>query len=175
ATTDVRAASARRRRSSNQSGKYEPWRSLGIATSKVPTRVSKSRCRYPLRTLVRSGLDIPYGAPHTASASADINTSMNVYNNSRNRSGEADSSCSCRKRAGSILLGAVIGFSIESTRKVSRRITRWPPYTSTPRPSPSQTHTTLADATPWAAKRYVEARARGKTDSHATRSPHHVS
>jgi hypothetical protein len=30
-------------RSSSHSGKYEPWRSLGIATSIVPVRVSKSR------------------------------------------------------------------------------------------------------------------------------------
>ena len=45
ATTVVRAASARLRRSSNQSGKYDPARSFGIATSIVPALVSKSRCR----------------------------------------------------------------------------------------------------------------------------------
>src|SRR5699024_8271600 len=45
--TDVRARSALRRRSSNQSGKYDPSRSLGIATSRVPARVSNRRGRYP--------------------------------------------------------------------------------------------------------------------------------
>ncbi|GAB2766268.1 hypothetical protein GCM10027090_40360 [Sinomonas soli] len=59
ATTVVRAASARRRRSSSQSGKYDPARSFGIATSMVPARVSKSRCRYPLRRFTRSGLAVP--------------------------------------------------------------------------------------------------------------------
>ena len=44
-------------------------RSLGIATSIVPARVSQSRGRYPLRELTRSSLRDPYGAPHTASIS----------------------------------------------------------------------------------------------------------
>jgi ABC-type transport system involved in multi-copper enzyme maturation permease subunit len=39
------AADALLRRSSNQSGKYHPERSLGIATSMVPARVSQSRAR----------------------------------------------------------------------------------------------------------------------------------
>ena len=46
----------------------------------MPTRVSKSRCRYPLRTLLRSGDEVPYGAPHKASASADINVFTNTVN-----------------------------------------------------------------------------------------------
>ena len=50
----------------------------------------------------------PYAAPQTASASADISALMNVVSIERSRSGDADSSWSCRKRAGSILLGAVI-------------------------------------------------------------------
>ena len=33
--------------------------------------VSRSRCRYPLRRLVRSGSRVPYAAPHTLSGSAD--------------------------------------------------------------------------------------------------------
>jgi hypothetical protein len=33
---------------------------------------------------------------------------MNVLSIERNRSGEAEARCSCRKREGSILLGAVI-------------------------------------------------------------------
>ena len=41
----VSAFSARDRRSSSHSGKYEPCRSFGIARSRVPARVSKSRCR----------------------------------------------------------------------------------------------------------------------------------
>ena len=38
--TATRARSARRRGSSSQSGKYEPVRSLGIASSSAPTRLS---------------------------------------------------------------------------------------------------------------------------------------
>ena len=45
ATTEINADSARLRRSSSQSGKYDPSRSFGIATSIVPARVSRSRCR----------------------------------------------------------------------------------------------------------------------------------
>ena len=44
-TTVVRASSARLRRSSSQSGKYEPWRSFGIARFRLPVRVSNWRCR----------------------------------------------------------------------------------------------------------------------------------
>ena len=45
ATTVVSARSARRRHSRSQSGKYDPDPSFGIATSRVPARVSKSRDR----------------------------------------------------------------------------------------------------------------------------------
>jgi hypothetical protein len=42
-------------------------------------------------------LDVtPYGAPQTASASADIKVLMNVTSIERSRSGDADASCSCR-------------------------------------------------------------------------------
>jgi hypothetical protein len=43
ATTEISVCSARRRRSSSQSGKYEPVRSFGIASSSVPARVSHAR------------------------------------------------------------------------------------------------------------------------------------
>jgi hypothetical protein len=59
ATTLTSARSARVRRSNNHSGKYDPERSFGIATSIVPARVSKSRCRYPLREFTRSVLRSP--------------------------------------------------------------------------------------------------------------------
>ena len=49
AITVDRARSARERRSNSRSGKNAPWRSFGTATSIVPTRVSRSRWRYPLR------------------------------------------------------------------------------------------------------------------------------
>ena len=52
------ARSARLRRSSSQSGKYDPCRSFGMETSSVPARVSKSRCLCPLRELARSSLRI---------------------------------------------------------------------------------------------------------------------
>jgi len=63
----------------------------------------------------------PYGAPHTAAASAAINASTNVFNNQRSRSGEARSSCSDRNRAGSILASAVItmiSFKIDCGRSL---------------------------------------------------------
>jgi hypothetical protein len=63
-----------------------------------------------LRTFTRSGDAWPYGAPQIASASADMSASMNVDSNERNRSGDADARRSCRKRTGSILLGAVIAW-----------------------------------------------------------------
>src|SRR3954471_21254561 len=69
----------------------------------VPARVSKSRSRYPLRRLVRSGLATPYSAPQTASASAESNVLMNEPSSSRNRSGLAWARCSSSIRAGSIL------------------------------------------------------------------------
>ena len=62
------ARSARERRSSSQSGKNAPWRSFGTATSMVPTRVSRSRWRYPLRWLTSSVEAKPYSAPQTVSA-----------------------------------------------------------------------------------------------------------
>src|SRR3954452_19211368 len=58
--------------------------------------------------LVRSAERAPYSAPQTASASADISVLMNVVSICRSRSGLAWASCSDRKWAGSILLGAVI-------------------------------------------------------------------
>jgi hypothetical protein len=75
--------------------------------------------------LVRSLLGRPYGAPQTASASADISAWMNVESMSRSRSGDAVASWSCRNSAGSILVFAVIAlFSFRSLWKVFQRITR---------------------------------------------------
>jgi hypothetical protein len=71
-------------------------------------RVSKGRSRYPLREFVRASERAPYSAPQTASASALMSALMNVVSMDRIRSGEACSSCSDRKRAGSITWGAVI-------------------------------------------------------------------
>src|SRR4029077_16657716 len=77
------------------------------------------------RTFTRPGPGMPYGAPQTASASADISASMNVAGIERSRSGDADDSWSCRKRAGSILLGAVTVVSpSEALWEVFQRITR---------------------------------------------------
>lgn len=75
-----------------------------------------------LRRAIEMGDPVParpvhatYSAPQTASASADGSVSTNVVSMSRSRSGEACSRCSCRKRAGSIIDGAVIaGFLFES-------------------------------------------------------------
>ena len=48
------ARSLRVRRSNSQSDKKEPWRSFGIVTSTVLTRVSSSRWRHCWRRLVRT-------------------------------------------------------------------------------------------------------------------------
>src|SRR5450631_4040765 len=74
----------------------------------VPARESHSRGRYPLRELTRSSVRAPYGAPHSASASALIRASMNLLSMERNKSGSARSRCSDKNRAGSILWFAVI-------------------------------------------------------------------
>jgi len=74
-----------------------------------------------LREFTRSGERSPYGAPHTASASAAISASTNVFNNERSKSGAARSSCSDRNRAGSILASAVIAmisFKIDCGRSL---------------------------------------------------------
>ena len=73
----------------------------------MPARVSHSRCRYPLRRLVRSGPRLPYSAPHGASASALINACTNAVSIDRNRSGSA--CCSCSNTAGrSLGLGVTV-------------------------------------------------------------------
>jgi len=59
----------------------------------VPTRVSHSRSRYPLRRFTRSGERSPYPAPQTLSASALISASANSFTIARNKSGCACSSC----------------------------------------------------------------------------------
>jgi hypothetical protein len=76
-------------------------------------------CRRNLRRHVVQKVDGQVEVPAVAalvrgSASADINVFTNTVNISRSKSGDADSSCSCRKRAGSILLGAVIAGSFEA-------------------------------------------------------------
>jgi hypothetical protein len=59
----------------------------------------------------RLHLLIQIAGQQTASASVDMSALMNVVSIERSRSGAADSSRSCRNRAGSILLGAVIVMS----------------------------------------------------------------
>src|SRR5690242_11218423 len=62
-----------------------------------------------IRALVAT---FPYGAPHRASASPDINASANDFTMARNRSGDADSRYSRRNAAASTLTGAVIAWSV---------------------------------------------------------------
>jgi hypothetical protein len=64
----------------------EAVRSFGTASFTVPARVSHSCARYSFRQFVRSGLDTPDGAPHTASASALISAFANVVTICRSRS-----------------------------------------------------------------------------------------
>ena len=75
----------------------------------LPTRVSHRRTRYPFRRFTRSTLRCPYGAPHSASASAPINVSANVCTISRSRSASASSSC-LRSHANTSILSVITAF-----------------------------------------------------------------
>src|SRR4051812_48312104 len=97
--------------------------------------------------LVRSAERVPYSAPQTASASADIRVLMNVVSICRSRSGEAWASCSCRKWTGSILLGAVIAFFSWSSVEGFPEDHAVAAITSGPHPERGPSYTTLADAT----------------------------
>jgi hypothetical protein len=66
ATTATRACSARRRWVSSQSGKNEPCRSFGIASSTVPARVS------PLPSPVAVARVRPLGAALAPGGAADL-------------------------------------------------------------------------------------------------------
>jgi len=67
---DTRTGSVTRRwrlrRSATTPGSWSPHEASG-SRSRVPARVSKSRCRSPLRRLTRSGVPARYWAPQTAS------------------------------------------------------------------------------------------------------------
>ena len=76
-------------------------RSFGMATSTVPTRVSRSRCRYPLRWADRVGVGLPHSAPTTASASAESRVLIMVCSKWRIMSGDASDRASLSRPAGS--------------------------------------------------------------------------
>ncbi|TCM40454.1 hypothetical protein EV648_113277 [Kribbella sp. VKM Ac-2568] len=82
-----------------------PYTTLLDATS---TDVGRELVSVDAQGAEAPGLGTPYGAPQTASASADNSAWMNVPNISRNRSGDAIANWSCRNSAGSILVFAVI-------------------------------------------------------------------
>src|SRR4051812_41720749 len=73
---------------------------------------------------------------------------MNVVSIWRSRSGLAWASCSCRKRAGSILLGAVIAFFFWVSVEGHPEDHAVAASTFRARYSPGPSYTTLADATP---------------------------
>src|SRR3954452_7098441 len=75
---------------------------------------------------------------------------MNVVSIWRSRSGLAWASCSCRKRAGSILLGAVIAFFSWVSVEGHPEDHAVAASTFRARYSPGPSYTTLADATKWA-------------------------
>src|SRR5690606_5921405 len=81
-------------------------------------------------------------------ASADNSASMNAESRSRIRSGDAWAGCSCRKRAGSILVGAVIveSFFESVVRDHSKGHAVTAPSSTTTR-SPNYRDTTLTDST----------------------------
>src|SRR3954454_17848490 len=72
---------------------------------------------------------------------------MNVVSICRSRSGLAWASCSCRKRAGSILLGAVIAFFFWVSVEGHPEDHAVAAFTSGPHPGWGPSYTTLADAT----------------------------
>src|SRR5947209_9690392 len=100
-------ARACRRRGSSSDGKYVPWRSLGIASSIVPTRVSHSRSRTPLRDVTRLSVR-SYGAAPMASVTS---TSISSWASSRSPSRRNCGSLPCsslRSRSKSAILKLVI-------------------------------------------------------------------
>ena len=94
----------------------------------MPTRVSRSRWRYPLRRAVRSGLRWPHSAPTTASASADSSALIIVCSRSRIRSGEVSARASPSRPAGNMRCGHRDVSVRECCGRFTRRITRWPHY-----------------------------------------------
>ena len=136
ATTEASARSARRRCSRNP-GKYDPWRSLGIASSIVPARVSHSRRRYPLREFTRSALTSPYPALHATSTSASIIRWANSRIIARSTSGLADArvSSNCAPGTGT-MSPAAISLSFVAPKPL-RRIARWPPRITATRRTPA--------------------------------------
>jgi hypothetical protein len=109
------------------SGKSDPARSFGIHRSIDPTRVSARRVRYPLRRLSRSGNTSPYGAPHSASASAPISPSAKLRTISRNGSLSPAASC-LRSQAKASLLSLLTAISSRSLTHLPVRPTRSSPY-----------------------------------------------
>jgi hypothetical protein len=97
---------------------------------------------------------VPYAAPHTASASADISVLTKVVNSSRNRSGEAWASCSSIRRAGSIIGETVIvGSFFESVvRDHSKDHAVTVTHVTATRPPPNP-YTTRMDSTSGATPR----------------------
>ena len=64
-----------------------------------------------MRLFTRSGLEVAYSAPQTASASADISAFTNAVDIARSRSEPGSASWAARNRAGSIPCGAVIAWT----------------------------------------------------------------
>src|SRR3954467_14235656 len=87
---------------------------------------------------------------------------MNVVSICRSRSGLAWASCSCRKRAGSILLGAVIAFFSWVSVEGHPEDHAVAAFTSGPHSGWGPSYTTLADATPGRCR---------KPDAHQRRRP----
>src|SRR5947209_3493568 len=100
-------ARACRRRGSSSDGKYVPWRSLGIASSIVPTRVSHSRSRTPLRDVTRLSVRSYGAAPIASVTSASISSWVSSRSPSRRNCGSLPCS-SLRSRSKSAILKLVI-------------------------------------------------------------------
>src|SRR6266508_1108131 len=111
-----------------------PDRSFGTSRSIVPALVSNSRGRYPLRRFTRSELLSPYGAPHTASASADMRAWMNVRSISRTRSTSASSRCLPSHTSGSTVGSTTVFLLSEFLGRFSLRMKRWSLTSRTLRP-----------------------------------------
>lgn len=124
-------------------------RSLGAATSRVPTGASRSRWRRPLRELTRSGVRSPNPTPQAASAWGESRgvdeRGEQVAHQIRVRLGQL----LVEKRGGSILGPAVIAVGPSSSRfsQITRRIhpVAAPTLEAPAHPGPS--YTPLRDST----------------------------
>jgi hypothetical protein len=138
ATTEASARPAGRR-CSRKPGKYDPWRSFGIACPLAPGVLLPAPV--PLREFTRPGVTSPQPALHATSTSASIIRWANSRIIARSTSGLADArvSSNCAPGTGTMSPAATSLSFVEP--KPLRRIARWPPrITATHRTPATPSH-----------------------------------